>query len=310
MKKNMLKFLVFMLMVIPCTLCFGACKNDEEPPAAKVSSISVELATEGVDYVADTNTLRVEYGTEIDFSKGNFKVTASLDDDTTKEVSDYDIDFSSVENTPNVGSYEIVFKYAEKTAKINVEIYPKKIAKPVMEDDQIIVFMEDTIGDVKVLQTPETTFDENTMTLVEGSVYTAADAGSYEFKIVPDSNHIWESFEDNDREEVSFEWNINKAIMYASNPETLYFEYEEGVEHAITFDLSREQFIPFNEFFEVSGTLSATEVGEYSFVIKLKADKKINYEFFEIYREEGVDFEYNADRTEITYFWEIIEPEA
>ena len=310
MKKRLLKFFVFMLLVLPCTVLFAACKDSEEQAVANVTSISIELSNEGVDYVADTNTLRFEYGTEIDFDKDNFKVTANFDDNTTKEISDYDIDFSSVENTPNVGTYEVVFKYAEKTAKVNVEIYPKKIAKPVMEDGQIIVFMEDTIGDVKQMQSPETTFDENTMMLVEGSVISAADAGSYEFKIVPDSNHIWESFEDNDREEVSFEWNINKATMYASNPETLYFEYEEGVERTITFDLSREQFIPFNEFFEVSGTLSATEVGEYSFVIKLKADKKINYEFFEIYREEGVDFEYNADRTEITYFWEIIEPEA
>ncbi len=310
MKKNVLKILVLMLLVIPCTLCFGACKNNDEPPAAKVTSISVELATDGVDYVADTNTLRFEYGTEIAFEKEDFKVTASLDNNSTKEVSAYEIDSSSVENTPNVGNYEITFKYAEKTAKINVEIYPKKIAKPVMEEGQIIVFMEDTIGDVKILQTPETTFDENLMTLVDGSVYTAADVGDYEFKIVPDSNHIWESFEDNDREEVVFEWNINKAIMYASNPESLLFEYEEGVEHTITFDLSREQFVPFNEFFEVFGELSATEVGEYSFVIKLKADKKVNYEFFDIYREEGIDFEYNADRTEITYFWEIIEPEA
>ena len=40
-------------------------------------------------------------------------------------------------------------------------------------------------------------------------------------------------------------------------------------------------------------------------LIKLKEDKKPNYKFFEIYREEGIDFEYNADRTEITYFWKI-----
>ncbi len=309
MKKKWLKVLVFMLLVIPCTVLFASCKDEDVP--VNVASISIELASvEGVDYVADTNTLRFEYGTEIEFEKEDFKVTASFDNDTTKEISDYVIDLSSVENTPNVGSYEITFKYAEKTAKINVEIYPKKIAKPVMERDQIIVFMEDTIADIKIERTPEVTFDETSMVLVEGSVISAADAGSYEFRIVPDLNHIWENFEDNDREEVSFEWNINKATMYASNPESLLFEYEEGVEHTITFDLSREQFIPFNEFFEVSGELSATEVGEYSFVIKLKADKKLNYEFFDIYRVEGIDFEYNADRTEITYFWEIIEPEA
>ena len=306
MKKNLFKMLIFMLLVIPCTVLFVACKDKE--PDAKVSSISVELIADGVDYVADTNTLRYEYGTEIVFEKEDFKVTASFDDDSTKDVSDYVVDMSKVENTPNVGTYEVTFKYAEKTAAINIEIYPKKIAKPTMEEDQILIFQEDTIGDIKLEQGPETTYDANAMVYVEGSVYTATDAGTYEFRIVPDSNHIWESYEDNDREEVVFEWSIDKAIMYASNPESLYFVYEEGVERTITFDLSREQFIPFNEFFEVSGDISATEVGEYQIVIKLKEDKKANYEFFEIYREEGVEFEYNADRTEITYFWKIVEP--
>ena len=309
MKKKLLKVFIFMLLVLPCSFVFGACKNDE-PPVAKVSSISIELLGDGVDYVADTNTLRFEYGTKIEFEKEDLKVTAKFDDNSTKEVSDYVVDLSSVKNTPNVGTYEITVKYAEKTASINIEVYPKKIAKPTMEDDQMIVFQEDTIGDIKLEQSPETTFDENTMTLVEGSVYSATDAGSYQFRIIPDSNHVWEDFETDEREEVVFEWVIDKATMYTSDPTSLYFEYEEGVERTISFDLSREQFIPFNEFFEVSGTLSATEVGEYSFVIKLKADKKINYEFFEIYREEGVDFEYNADRTEITYFWKIVEAEA
>jgi hypothetical protein len=242
--------------------------------------------------------------------KEDFKVSASFDNNSTKEIGDYVIDLSSVENTPNVGTYEITFKYAEKTASINIEVYPKKIAKPTMEADQIIVFQEDTIGDIKLEQGPESTFDANTMILVEGSDLTATDAGSYEFKVVPDANHVWEDIENDEREEVVFEWKIDKATMYASNPDSLYFVYEEGVERTITFDLSRELFIPFNEFFEVSGDISATEIGEYEIVIKLKADKKINYEFFEIYREEGVEFEYNADRTEITYFWKIVVPQG
>ena len=309
MKKKMLNFFAFILMLIPCAVIFGACSDDVVEPSsiAKVSSISVELVTdEYVDYVADTNTLRYEYGAEIDFTKENFKVTANFDDDSTNEVNDYVLDLSSVENTPNVGNYEIIFKYAEKTASINIEIYPKKIAKPTMRNGQMFIFQEDTIADTKLEQSPETTFDANSMIYVEGSIFSAADAGTYEFKIVPDSNHIWETFDDNEREEVVFKWEIQKAVMLASNPTSLLFEYEEGDEKIITFDLSREQFIPFNEFFEVSGTLSATEVGNYSFVIKLKEDKKSNYEFFDIYREEGIDFEYNDYRTEITYFWKII----
>ena len=305
--KKILKYLMLMVLMVPCAILFVACKDDVElSSVANVSSISVEFVDDGVDYVADTNTLRFEYGTDIDFENKGFKVTANFDDGSTKEISDFVIDMSSVENMPNVGNYEITFKYAGKTASINVEVYPKKIAKPTMNVGQILIFQEDTIADVKLEQSPETTFDANSMNYVDGSIFSATDVGTYEFKIVPDSNHIWESFNDNEREEVVFEWEIEKAMMLTADPTSLLFEYEEGDEKIITFDLSREQFIPFNEFFEVSGTLSATEVGEYSFVVKLKEDKKLNYEFFDIYREEGVEFEYNADRTEITYFWKII----
>lgn len=306
MKKRIVRILVLMLMVLPCAMCFGACKDSEESPASSVASISVELSSDkGVDYVAHTNTLRFKYGAEISLDKDDFKVSANYDDETTTVVSDYTLDISSVENTPNVGIYEIQFIYGGKIALINVEIYCKKITKPIINSEQMLVFMEDTIAGEKIVQSPETTFDENTMNLVEGSVYSATDTGAYQFKIVPDANHVWETFETDEREEVVFDWKIEKATMYASEIETLYFDYEEGIERRITFDLSREQFIPFNEFFEVTGTISATEVSEYSFVVKLKEDKKLNYEFFEIFREEGVEFEYNADRTEITYFWEI-----
>ncbi len=310
MKKRLLKILVFMLILIPTAFVFGACKDDETQTPANVTSISISLESgSGVDYVSDTNTLRFEYGTEISFDKEDFKVSATFDDSTTAVITDYTVELSSEQNTPNVGTYEIEISYQGKSAKVNVEVYPKKIAKPVMENEQMLVFMEDTIADEKTVQTPVTTFDENTMIIVSGSVIEATDAGEYQFKIVPNSNHVWEDYETDEREEVVFDWEIDKATMYASDPTSLLFEYEEGVQQTITFDLSREQFIPFNEFFEVSGTLSATEVGNYSFVIKLKAGKKENYEFFDIYREEGVDFEYNDDRTEITYFWKIIDAE-
>ena len=51
MKKKLLKAFIFMLLVLPCTIVFGACKNDE-PPAAKVSSISIELLGDGVGALA------------------------------------------------------------------------------------------------------------------------------------------------------------------------------------------------------------------------------------------------------------------
>lgn len=306
MKKNLLKALTLMFVMIPCIFIFSSCKKNEDtetPPAQpKISSILASLAEDSeFEYIEDTNTLRFEYGS-VDIAKDDFTVTATYDNSTTITVSEFSLDATSIENA-DVGTYEITFTYAEKTAKINVEIYPKAIAKPVAEGGLTFDYIE--VLDRKIEMTPEITFDETTMEYVDGSVASATDVATYQIKIVPDKNHIWETFDDNNKEEVIFDWEIQKSKLIACEVKSLLFNYEENVTHTITFDRSREQFIPFDEYFEVTGTISATERNTYSFTVSLKPEKMASYEIFEIYCNAD-DYEYNADLTAITYYWKIV----
>lgn len=302
MRKKLL--LAIMFMMIPCVLVFAGCgKSDDTTPAQPmVASISVGLAENNeIEYVSDTNTLRFEYGS-VSVNKSDFEVMANYDNSTQVSVSEFSLDATSIENA-DVGTYEITFSYAEKTAKINVEIYPKKIAKPTYTGSLIFDFRETISG--KISNAPSVTFDEDTMEYVEGSVLSATDVADYQIKIVPNKNHIWESFDENDTEEVVFDWKIQKAKMIACRIEKLSFNYEEGVTHTITFDRSREQYFPFDEYFEVAGTISATEKNTYSFTVTLKPEKMASYEIFEVYCDDA-DYEYNADLTAITYYWKIV----
>lgn len=306
MKRKLLKIFAIIFMMIPCMFIFASCDKNDDASKNKsvVSSLSVCLADNNAfEYIEDTNTLRFEYGS-VNVEKSNFEVTAVYDDLTTMVVSDYLLDTASIKNA-DVGTYEITFTYAEKTAKLNIEIYPKKILKPSSSGDLTFDFREDTILDIKISNAPDVTFDENTMEYVEGSVASATDVGKYQIKIVPDKNHIWETFDNNNKEEVVFDWEIKKIKMVASEIRSLSFTYQEGVTHTISFDRSREQYFPFDEFFEVTGTISASEKGNYSFVVTLKPEKQANYEIFEIYYDDEY-YDYNEDLTAVTYYWEIV----
>lgn len=303
MRKKLL-MLAIMFMMIPCVFIFASCgKNDDTDSAQPVvSSISVGLAENNeIEYVSDTNTLRFEYGS-VSIDKDDFKVTANYDNSTNMVVSDFSLDATSVENA-DVGTYEIKFSYAGKIAKINVEIYPKKIAKPTYTGSLTFDFRETISG--KKSSAPSITFDENTMEYVEGSVLEAIEVANYQIKVVPDKNHVWEEFEESDTEEVVFDWEIKKAKLTACRIETLSFNYEEGVVRTITFDRSREQYRPFDEYFEVTGTISATEKNTYSFTVTLKPEKMASYEISEVWCDAD-DYEYNADLTAITYYWKIV----
>lgn len=338
MKKRLLKFLVVMLLVIPCTLIFSACgdkKDDNTTPTpgqsetstpapegdsdnesevvVTLESIDVELeSAHSFDYDEDTNTISFVYGTSIEFLKENFILSANYSDESSITVTDYEIDATELDGIPDVGDYVIEFNYQEKTASINVEITPKPIARPVSSQSQIARFTYNEDDGVAVEhEVAVDEFDENTMEYVTGSVFSASDAGTYEIKVVPKSNYVWEANEELRQEEsieaINFEWVIERKVIYTSSPESLSFEYEEGASKEITF-VDFSEFFPFESFFEVvaGSTLSATEKGTYTVTVALKSEKADNYFLRELEYEEGVDFEYNEDITTITYTWTIV----
>lgn len=331
MKKRILKMFMLLFVVIPCAIVFAACGNKDdsttpEPQTAPVqqqptlepvdvvtlSEISASLANdgEGFNYDAETNTFMFEYGTVIEIGKDDFEMTASYSNETTTTIDEYEIDLSEIPEVPDVGNYKIKLTYQEKVIEFGVRVYPKAINKPVFEnsyDDCYEKFIYSTNRRGEPIGfSIELEFDENFMEMTSDSIIEATEVGDYQVKIVPKSNYVWATFAGSQKEEVIVNWKITKATLFMASPETLTFDFAQDTTHTIKFVPFIDD-IQFDDYFEVvSGTISESEVGEYSFVIRIKADKINNYEVIEVnYFEADDEISYNDDYTEITYYWSI-----
>lgn len=326
MKNILKKILVFMLIIVPTAAMLVGCGKDKtDPPAetpatptapvtpaappaetpATMTGITATIVGEHTEFVYDeeSNTIKFEYGTEVELEKADIEVLANYSNNTTSIVSNFEVDLTAINAGFAAGNYKILVEVDEFEAEINVEVSEKKIQKPVyVKDNNIHPY-------IKNLSTPFEisfeSFDENTMKIVEGSVTAADEAGIYQVRVVPNDNYVWEEFDETNKEELVFEWEITKAPIIMSSPAELEFVYD-GTEKTLVFvDYNNES--KFEDFFEiVSGDVSATAVGEYTVVIKLKEAAAKNYQIYEIEWTESVDFEYNEDRTEITFNWQIV----
>lgn len=340
MKKILMKLCLIMLLIIPCTFVFAACggdkdkddkpkteqseseptpegDSDEEEPEVVVllDGISVELADEhGFAYDEETNTISFVYADEIAFEKDSFVVNANYSDESSVVVTDYEIDSSAFDETPDVGDYVLKFVFEQKEANINVKITPKPIAKPVNNwgSTKSYTFNEDNSGTADIYSPVDEIegYDAETMEFSEDSTLESGVVDDYVIKVIPKSNYVWEANEEFGEEEntdaVRFEWSVTKRQIFMSSPETLEFAYEEGVEREVVF-VDFSEFFKFEDYFEViDGTISAEDAGTYTVTISLKEEKLANYYINEINFEEGVDFEYNEDKTQITYTWKIV----
>lgn len=325
MKKNLFRFLMIMFLVVPCALMFSACgkKKDNDTgetpnggnqspiPEKVVSELSLELAEEhGFDYDAETNTITFVYGDEIEILKEKFVLTATYEDESTLLVSDYTIDDASVENTPNVGTYTVNFTYKQKTASVNVKINPKPIERPTIENS--VFNFQQTFDGIKTMHTPEIVgFDVNSMEYVDGSTISSENAGKFFIDVIPNQNHVWSDTED--REVIKFDWQVNKASAFIAGFEEFTFEHDGNDKTVEIFEYN-PQFYPFDKYFEIDtahSVLTASEVGEYAVVIKLREEFASNYVIFDFMNDarndDGVgDFSLNAEENVITYYWQIV----
>ena len=327
MKNKLLKILMMFVIMMPLSLLLVSCGKDK----TAVSDFSITLvASTDYDYNEDTKTLRFEYGSEISLDKKEFIATAFYDDETFETVDDYSISYDGISGIPDVGNYQAIFEYNEKEVKINIEIYPKAIEKPSefdivtnrngresvrsfsTEDIISIEYNKDYVSGNEYsyeLRVNETY--SSMIQFVEGSETKSSSAGKYTVEIKPTKNYVWSDFEESATETVVYNWEINKRTILVSTPKALSFEYD-GEEKTIEF-INRGVVKNFDDFFEiVSGTISATEKGEYNFTIKLIDSVKNNHFILELEnvykkRKDGVgDFEINAEKSEITYYWEIV----
>ena len=314
MRKILLKVLVSIVFVIPVIFGLTSCKNKEktetppETPAAPVVTVvsikaEVDNSASKFNYDKTSNTISVEYSTELEIEKTDLVLTATKSDETTEVVTDYVLDLSEVDGVVDVGNYKIKLTYDNKVAEINVNVYPKAIDKPTFSVVKDYTYFRDFLGFVSTYEPEVFGFDANSMKYAADSTLQAQNVGDYKVKIDLKDNYVWKNYTSSNTETVVFDWKIKRADVNAVSPENLTFLYTEGVANNITFANQSE----FDKYFEiVSGTTSAIERNRYSFVVKLNENYFDNYAIVENLYFEGVDFEYNEDKTMITYYWEIL----
>lgn len=128
MRKKIATLLLSFALLIPCILSFSAC--DKEKEKAKVTSITVELVS--TDYTMTDNTITIPYGKKVELDEDDFKVTATLEDNTTAEIhkkteTSDGYDFASTIPSDGItprGDYTITFSHAqiESNVKVNVKV--------------------------------------------------------------------------------------------------------------------------------------------------------------------------------------------
>lgn len=131
MKQKIAKILTTFVLVLCVCLGLTACKKDDNKDAsnaeAKVKSIAVELKNDS--YELNDGTITKIYGGSYNLTSADFKVTATLEDDTTKvlslksdtvdgytfssTVTDSDIKGNYVQ----VGNYTLTFGYGDLTSQ-------------------------------------------------------------------------------------------------------------------------------------------------------------------------------------------------
>lgn len=126
MRKKFATLLLAFMLIIPCALFFTACDSVDEQ---KVKSIAVELVS--TKYTMTDNTINIPYtGGKIELVPSDFKVTATLEDDTTKELSvktatENGYEFTSSIPTDSVtprGTYTIAFSHPDTLTRPTITV--------------------------------------------------------------------------------------------------------------------------------------------------------------------------------------------
>ena len=128
MRKKIATLLLAFALILPCSLLFTACGNDDDPGKAKVTSIAVELAS--TDYTMTDNTITVPWGIKVELDSSDFTVTATLDNSETKVISektDTQDGFTFSSTIPNdvitpIGEYSITFSHENVEEDIEIDV--------------------------------------------------------------------------------------------------------------------------------------------------------------------------------------------
>lgn len=126
MRKRIATLLLAFVFLIPCMFMLSSCSKDKED--VKVKSIAIELSNS--DYTLEGDTITVPYGSKVALTASDFKVTATLEDDTTKVISlktDKESGFTFESTIPNDdltprGEYKLTFGHADVSEKTEIKV--------------------------------------------------------------------------------------------------------------------------------------------------------------------------------------------
>ena len=275
MKKKIITLLLSMFLFVTGTFALSACSEPEVEPEAKVVGITVELIN--TDYEMIDNKISLVYGSKVNLSYTDFKVTAIMDNDKTKELSRKSASFDgyiyqssipqSYDKTP-VNNYRIVFNYKDlDPVSIDVEV-----TKGTMDFSPIWNYLEsyEYTGDaqtVEVINVPEGVNVEYTGTT------SATDVGEYTCTA---SFTCEDYYNYNEIPDVSLVWYVKPRVIEVEGLTTVDKIYNE-IEQEVEIDLNS---LPSNMIIEsIEGDIVGRNVGQYNIVINLAllSDDADNY---------------------------------
>ena len=278
-KKFFYTLMLAVLAIFPIT--FAGCGNK-----ATISGISVIATNETFNYSAETNTISIVYGTNIELKKEDFNVTAMYSDNSTKTVAsgsnDLKLDLSEVEggtNTLNVGTYSLKFTYKQKEASVNLSVTPKEIFAPTLTSNsegynaETQSFVYD--GTEKFMSFSG--LNQNTMEVVtsDTSLIKATDANTYTVKVNPKSNYKWA-----DNFDGLYTWTIEKKPIVAPILENANIEWTGSLINITSFLEQYDSNIMSAVNDAENNTIaSATELGNYRVNIVLNANHSWSTDF-------------------------------
>lgn len=273
MRKKIATLLLAFAIILPCSLLFTACGNDDDPGKAKVTSIAVELAS--TDYTMTDNTITVPWGIKVELDSSDFTVTATLDNSETKVISektDTQDGFTFSSTIPNdaitpIGEYSITFSHenVEEDIEIDVNVVKANVDMTGVEWNYTNSYTYDKTEKVVELTGLPTGVSVEYRTKLstengDGEVGNGAtNTGSYTTTAIftySDTEHY------NAIPNMVLNWEIEKADIVVSSVTTQSFTYD-GIEKTVAITSN----LPEGVEATITGEKTATNAGTYNIVV-------------------------------------------
>lgn len=273
MRKKIATLLLAFAFILPCSLLFTACRNDDDHGKAKVTSIAVELVS--TDYTMTDNTITVPWGIKVELDSSDFTVTATLDNSETKVISEKtntQDGFTFSSTIPNdaitpIGEYSITFSHenVEEDIEIDVNVVKTNVDMTGVEWNYTNSYTYDKTEKVVELTGLPTGVSVEYKTKLstengDGEVGNGAtNAGSYTTTAIftySDTEHY------NAIPNMVLNWEIEKADIVVSSVTTQLFTYD-GTEKTATITST----LPEGVQATITGETTGTDADVYDIIV-------------------------------------------